>query len=193
MEQHSRLRKHRNWAESVGDVCRHEAGHYVVGSFFGFQMNGCQIQMTDHLGAYDGGCTIVLATPISNLVEALAYLNNRCIILFAGALAQALKGNKIQSEEALDIIQGMEGRSDFAKARELFQIYRNIKYPNTASDDEANKQLEGLSQTLWREASEAVEKNADKIYKLAAVLSAPIKGVGLEYRFSKAECDRAVI
>jgi len=187
------LKTKKTLSELIRCVCRHEAGHYVAARALGFKTNGCHVQIINYFGAYSGGCTILLPTSINSINDAINYLERRSQVLYSGALGESLNNGKVQAEEALRIIQGQEGACDHAKARELINLLRNLKYPDLVADDVAQKQLNGLDATIWREATALVEKEAVKIAKLESVFGSVVKGVGLKHDFTETQCAAAIL
>lgn len=162
-------------------LAQHEMGHYVVGRVLGYRTGEVSIELVDW-NHYRGGAAIFLAEGLRG-GSVRDYLERRVQVLYAGAQAQTLRRNlpdsKVDEEAAIEIIenptQGAE--QDHAKTRELINIIRNIRHPNTPlpNDDEVNQQLKVISNDLWGRTKDLVDAHANVIVGLAQNLSDRVK------------------
>jgi hypothetical protein len=85
---------------------------------------------------------------------------------------------KVNIEEAKKIIEtaGNGAEQDFAKARELLRVLRNIQYANEDIDSvSVQNQIDNINNELWECALVLVEKHADLIIGLAGNLADRVK------------------
>ncbi|MDQ6967107.1 MAG: hypothetical protein Q9M14_00310 [Mariprofundaceae bacterium] len=170
-------------------VSRHEIGHLIVARVLGFKTGDITITVIGPIDGYKGGSEITLSQPLSSVDEVLKYSKNRVQTLFAGALAESLdKSGKVNLEYANKCLNG-DAKNDFAKARELLQIIRNIKYPNDIIEVEMNKHLNMISDDLWEKAILRVESDCELIEGLSDRLASEVHAVNTEVRLTAKAID----
>ena len=163
-------------------VAQHEMGHYVVARALGFRTGKVSVEITGPIG-HRGATEVTLAEALASLRDVQSYIERRVQVLYAGAPAETLQPhapNKIvDCQQAVDIIRnpGQGAEQDYAKARELIHVLRNIKYPGTDANDAATVQgqLDAIDADLWAKAVALVETHAEAIIGLAGNLASRIK------------------
>jgi hypothetical protein len=173
----------------IQEIGRHEAGHYIIGRCLGFKMNQITIQLLDPTGAHSGEASVTLPQPIATLDTLLKYAEFRVLMLYAGSLAQALSPSGINNETALDIVKNKGGKNDYDKARELVHIVRNIKYPNDATEAEAQAHLSQIDNELWCRATEIVGTEAEIIKGLGRRIASEVAEIGTKYTITANTID----
>ena len=165
----------------VNEVCRHEAGHYVIGRCLGFKVDSISVEILDYAGAHNGESAVTLPEGTSSLDAVVQYAERRVQMLYAGAIAQAMKGSGIDDAEAVKIIEGPNAATDFAKARELLHIIRNIKYPEDTTDAQCQKHLTAINRGLWLQTMQLGTQEADVINGLGSRLASDVKVIRKKY------------
>lgn len=158
-------------------VAQHEMGHYVLAKVMGFGTGGVTVELTGFNGSR-GASAIYLDQPVSDLDGVVNYLERRVLVLFAGALAEALspihipkKG--IDQPKASEIFLGpnLGADDDHSKVREALRLLRNIQHRSQCGEEEVEQQIREIANRLWARASELVERFEDTIVGLAGALS----------------------
>jgi len=110
-------------------------------------------------------------------------------VLYAGVLSESLsRAGHVDEEDANRfLLEG--GQHDFAKARELLQILRNIRFPEAGSVSDMNSDLDGINKELWNKASTLVEQDYELIMGLGGRIVSELKMIGQEYVLSEAELE----
>jgi hypothetical protein len=111
-------------------TAQHEAGHYVASRVLGFGVGKLSLRFTDYQGGHSGGSEITLARPLRTLEDTTNYLEDRVIVLYAGAVAEALQDDDIDGAIVSSSLQTGGGARDFKKIEELVNLIRNIKFPD---------------------------------------------------------------
>ncbi|BCX70867.1 MULTISPECIES: peptidase M41 [Pseudomonas] len=158
-------------------IANHEMGHYVVARALGFETGGVTLTVAMDL-RHKGGACITLSRSISSLQAMKAYLEDRIMVLYAGAMAQTLpcvqaREKRVDPSSAAAILNGAFGaEKDDAKIRELRQLLRNITFPDTdpASSDSVTTELKSIHDRLWLRTQEIVEALAGTITELGQAL-----------------------
>jgi hypothetical protein len=158
-------------------IANHEMGHYVIARALGFETGDVTLKVTMGL-THHGGASITLSRSISSIEQMKAHLEGRIMVLFAGAMGQALPPKHspkkhVDEPKAGAILKGELGaEQDYAKIRELRYLLRNISYPDTdpASSDSIIAELTAINDRLWLRTQKIVEALADTITGLAEVL-----------------------
>ena len=158
-------------------IAHHEMGHYVMARALGFATGGVTLTVTMDL-RHQGGASISLARSISSIEAMREHLEARMMVLFAGAMGQALVSKpsldkRVDKSKATAILKGELGaEQDYAKIRELRHLLRNIAYPDTgpASSDRITAELKEITDRVWFRTQTIVEALADTITGLGRVL-----------------------
>ena len=134
--------------EKAQSVLKHELGHHIVARELGFKVGGIQAKVFLG-GGHDGEATIELPTPLRAKEDIVDYLQRRVQVLFAGVLAQQLQPNgvvEVASARDDEFVKN-NGSQDFAKARELTHLLRDILYP----DDQTESEIQGHLTEIWED------------------------------------------
>ncbi|MEO4013679.1 peptidase M41 [Pseudomonas rossensis] len=158
-------------------IANHEMAHYVIARALGFETGGVTLTVTMDL-RHQGGASISLARSISSIEAMREHLEARLMVLFAGAMGQALVSKhapekRVDKSKATAILKGELGaEQDYAKIRELRHLLRNIAYPDTdpASSDRITAELKEITDRVWFRTQTIVEQLADTITELGRVL-----------------------
>lgn len=179
-------------------VAQHEFGHYVVARALGFQTGDVSIELTGPIAGNRGQAAVTLQTPTGSLDLAVDYLSRRVIVLYSGAVAEALPrygspSKSVDIDSAIEIIRNpaLGAEQDHAKARELIQVLRNIKHSDTDPEDGGRTQseLDKLDEQLFGRAVELVEAHVDTILGLAGNLSVRVIEMKVPFVITAAELE----
>ena len=159
--------------EHALQIANHEMAHYVIARALGFETGGVTLTVTMDL-RHQGGASISLARSISSMEAMREHLEARMMVLFAGAMGQALVSKhspdkRVDKSKATAILKGELGaEQDYAKIRELRHLLRNIAYPDTdpASSDRITAELKEITDRVWFRTQKIVEDLADTITEL---------------------------
>ncbi len=163
-------------------VARHEAGHYVTARVLGFRAGPCSIRI-DFPIDHRGGAGVELATALTSVDDVADYLERRVQVLYAGTLAEAMSEGVIDQPKAIEYLKTGSAR-DHAKVRELINILRNIKYPETQALERTQKELTDLDLTLLGKTEAIVLAEGKIIHKLANHLASGIRAYGQDFELS---------
>jgi hypothetical protein len=158
-------------------IAHHEMAHYVIARALGFETGGVTLTVTMDL-RHQGGASISLVRSISSMEDMKEHLEARMMVLFAGAMGQALVSKhspekRVDKSKATAILKGELGaEQDYAKIRELRHLLRNIAYPDTdpTSSDRITAELKEITDRVWLRTQKVVEDLADTITELGRVL-----------------------
>lgn len=154
-------------------IGQHEVGHYIVARILGFQVGDISLTITDLVGGHIAGSEIELAMGLTTVESIIDYLENRVIVLYAGALAESLTKGRIDNEAAESIrLDG--GKNDNDKARELIRLIRNIRFSDAQTEDEIKKGLDYIHNELWNKATNIVANDHKIIEGLGSRLASEI-------------------
>ncbi|MDM8541933.1 hypothetical protein QUF90_12670 [Desulfococcaceae bacterium HSG9] len=167
----------------------HEAGHYIASRLLGFKAGSLKFKILGVYGEHVGGSRIEPIRSLYSVNDILNYLEARVQILYAGALAESLSGRKVDEDIAVNILEEGGGQNDFAKARELIHVIRNIRYPNSTDKLDLKKGLDKINDELWDKAKLLVEEEHHLICGLGVRLESEINAVGEEFVLSEDELD----
>lgn len=170
--------------ERARTLAQHEMGHYVLSKVMGFGTGQVTLELTGFDG-HRGGSTIHLDQPTANLDAVISYLERRVIVLFAGALAEALspvqtpeKGIDQTKASEIFLSPNLGAGDDHAKVREALMLLRNIHSVTPCGKDDVYRQLIDIRDRLWDRASELVEQFEDTIVGLACSLTQTLQVSG---------------
>lgn len=147
-------------AQTTADYVRHECGHLVVARSLGFPTG--RIKLTGK----DASAQITLLPSIQSLDDLKRFIERRVQVLFAGAMAQSLRGRKGNSDDANEFLR-TTANQDYAKARELVRLHTGVERAN-ATEDRFGAKLEQTDKRIYERAGKAVEKYASAILDLSA-------------------------
>ncbi|MCR4313473.1 MAG: hypothetical protein NUV58_04450 [Candidatus Roizmanbacteria bacterium] len=167
-------------------IGQHEVGHYIVARILGFQAGDISLTITDLVGGHIAGSEIELAMGLTTVESIIDYLENRVIVLYAGALAESLTKGRVDNKAAESIrLDG--GKDDDAKARELIRLLRNIKFSDAQTEDEIQKGLYCICDKLWDQAANIVKKDHEIIEGLGSRLASEITHTGKTFILTEGE------
>ncbi|TWB38028.1 zinc metalloprotease [Nitrospirillum pindoramense] len=178
-------------------VAQHEFGHYVMARALGFKTTGISVLIEDS-GGYHGTSSITLSESFNSTDDLLAYVRRRAIVLFAGAVAEALPGltaeqNLVDQSEACKIIDAVDrgAKEDNAKAQEYFHLMRNFYYPDTEPNDQnsVERELKWMCNRTFIDAVNIVNDNADRITKLTDIAFAQSAKTPKFFRLGASELE----
>jgi hypothetical protein len=139
------------------DILRHEAGHMIVAKVLGFET----LELSYNESQAGANLTVDPKLPDVNAVS--AFIRRRATVLYAGVLAESLKGAKVDNEEALELIRGPTASDDYSKVRELVRVLAGIERGEIKYQDV----LDRVDGEVWNKAAELVEKYAPQIVMLS--------------------------
>jgi len=175
----------------VRKIAKHELGHYIIARVLGFRTGDIAITIFDMNGGHEAGSEIIPAQPLACDPSIMGYLERRVTVLYAGTLAETLMNGKVNHDEAIKIVKSLGGARDYDKARELIQLWRNLKYPEAETPDEIQAGLTELDLLVWNRAADIVEQEQELIEGLAEHLAMDVKH--LHRKVMLTEADLAAI
>ena len=141
------------------DVLRHEAGHMVMAKLLGFDTK--QLEYSPGRA----GALIVLDLPLPDIPALVSFIERRTMVLYAGSMAEALKGDvtDIDGDKALGLLKEIEASDDSSKAREILRILTSVTYSNGDFGD----LLKANEERLWKRSGDIILKYGRNIVDLA--------------------------
>jgi hypothetical protein len=139
------------------DILRHEAGHMIVAKLLGFKTGGLSYK-SSHAGA-----ELTIEPKLPDLSAVSAFIRRRVVVLYAGVLAESLKGGEIDNDRALQLIRGPEAADDYSKARELVRVLAGT----ACGEGDYQELLNKFDSQLWNQAAALVKKFAQQIEALS--------------------------
>lgn len=171
----------------IENICNHEAGHYIIARELGFITNGISIQM--RINECVGQSVIEPRTSgINGFTELENYIRRRIKVLYAGVISESYEMENF-SDYALKEWNSAGGKDDYSKIRELTQVLRNIVYPKTENEPEAQRELTELDNELFGQTVEIVEKRLLLIREISSLLSEKVKEYDIKYSLTEAEIN----
>jgi hypothetical protein len=140
---------------------RHEFGHLVIAKAVGFGTGGIKLAATHAEAEVD------LLPSFLSLADVQEYSERRIKVLYAGACAEALSGQRVNLNAGRKLFE-TTAANDHAKIRELTRIVCGAKYPSINNLAEYARQLEKIDDALAIETVEMVEQDASLIEELTA-------------------------
>lgn len=184
-----KLRINPHYRKSLVPIGQHEVGHYITARVLGFKTGAITLVIHDLNGAHCGGTEIVPCCGLRNLQSIEDYLERRITVLYAGALAESLSKGKIDNNYAINLMRHGGSQNDYAKARELIQTLRNIRFPDTIAEEDVQKELDVLDNQLWNKAADIVLAESAIIEGLGNRLAGDIKHTNELVTLSAAELE----
>jgi hypothetical protein len=166
-------------------LANHEAGHYFLTRLFGFRPSVIKLKITD-FNSHAGYADVDLNMPVRTLEEVVDYCEKRIQILYAGALAEALTNDKVDNSR-LSGIWKQGGKSDCEKVRELIRFIRNIKYPESKTNEQIQNDLDHIEADLLTKAGTLIEEHAPLINGMGGMLFEKLQNYGIEYSVTEEE------
>lgn len=175
-------------SDRIRKVCNHEAGHYILAREMMFNTHGISASFSfpqGHSGS--SGCE-PWSPSIQSIQDIENYLERRVKVLYAGVIAEAMDidGN-YNSDYALKEWRNGGGKDDYSKFRELIQVLRNIRHPETIDEAEAQKQLDNIDQELIQKTGEIVYNRIELIHGIGDSLFRKVQNYNTEYQLTEKE------
>jgi hypothetical protein len=140
-------------------IFRHECAHLIVARSLDFVTSDITLSA-------DRGMSGVDVLPlVATLDDVAGFLEARIKVLYAGAIAQALQGKKVQGQATRRLLE-TTASDDFSKIRELMRLLVGIKYPN-ASREQFQHRLDEATELLSDQSAKIVLANVDLIIDMA--------------------------
>lgn len=149
-------------------IARHELGHWLMTKGFGFSAGAFSVEFPAHLQWHSGKSEIGLPVTLDSKSETEDYIVKRIQILYAGAIAEALNGKKVDELAAQKYLQQGGAASDWPKIKELVHLLRNMKHQTPIDEVEIKKQLDNIDHSNGELALKFVERNSSVINAVAA-------------------------
>ena len=165
----------------IRPVLMHEAAHSVVGHRLGLPTGDIQIELDE--GGASGSSQVDLRMHFSDIEEIIEYLPKRCVMLYAGCIAQSFD-EQGYDETACDFCSKSNGANDEAKARENLRLYCNISFGTDKNYDTRMR----MAEDGWRdEALRLVNLHKAEIDKLADALLGYVDKYDLSITMTEAD------
>lgn len=105
-------------------------------------------------------------------------------MLYAGVLAESLSNGKVRNDFAVDELEKGGATNDNKGIRELVRILRGITNGAPPSDDnKTEKQFRLLTNPIWAETTDIVEKNNELIENLTHQILGRAEKVGTKFGY----------
>jgi len=165
--------------EFVAALARHEVGHAIAARVRGYVTGSLTLRVTSASGDHEATAEQYLGKATANLTELVTYLEDRIVILMAGAMSEAPCRDRVgqRFDERF-----REATLDHARAMEFVQLLENIsEVPNE----------DGLSiyRRLRAQTKELVVSEFDVISQLALSLSDPVTVFGRGWGMSREDFE----
>ncbi len=162
----------------IRKILRHEVGHLVMAKIMGFKTGSISFVMHDLRGAHEASAEVFLQNSLLSVSEVANYLERRIMVLFAGALAEAVDIDDVGGISARKSISEGDGRTDGDKVQDLVHLLRNIRCPHTASTEQMSDELNSIWNGLWEKSAAIVKQEYVLLKELAANLAPRIQMIG---------------
>lgn len=140
---------------------RHESGHLVVAKACGFSTCGIK------LWALEAGAELTLEPSFRELEHVRDWLERRIVVLYAGAVAESLKGKTIDQDKCKGLLQST-AKDDMRKIAELMRLVVAITHPD-AKGQEFEDQLAAVVLRLSNIAANTVLANQNVILDVTSL------------------------
>jgi hypothetical protein len=174
--------------QHVERLARHEAGHVVVARCLGFTTSGMALTMLDFEGGHSGEAQVNVHGATREVRDICDYLRRRIAVLYAGAIAEAWTERGIE-QAAFEACLERGGRGDKAKADELVQLLRNIRYPKETDAQQVGIQLNDLTNECIQLAETILETRQEAIREIADLVKARFQRPGVRIVVSEHDLD----
>lgn len=130
--------------QQIHRICRHEVGHLIIAREMGFTTY--DLKVTYHPKGHHASSEIDLWTPhISDISSVIEYMQKRLMVLYAGAMAESFdRDGNYNGKHAINEWKNGGAMNDWAKIRELIQLLRNLKFPETTDPEQIDNQLNDI-------------------------------------------------
>ncbi|WP_322106032.1 hypothetical protein [Paraburkholderia sp. J41] len=178
-------------------IGQHEAGHFFVARAMGFRVEKVTLKFigrgNEKEPPHRGEANIHLYRNLLGIDQVSKYLRDRISVLYAGALAEALKGHVID-EEIAKFSQETNAAVDVAKASEYLEMLLNVERGDDVSlaDPESRRcTRNALCGELYQNAADVVMAHANAIKVVGAELARKaMENWGREVVLTVDEIDR---
>lgn len=166
-------------------IILHEVGHWVLSRRFGFKVGQIRICWLYEGGQYDCWASNDTARRLLNTADIELFIEERILVLFAGAMAESLDEGKVDSKAACDVLTNGGGRNDEGKISEFIHLLINIRYAFLDDDAVFKKAEIDVTKELWDKTKALVESYHEVISALAEEINSKVIRGGEEYIFSE--------
>ncbi len=177
--------------DRIKKICNHEVGHYITSRELLFKTHGitAQFQLPNR---HSGEAGIEpWQSSISTLKGLEEYLERRIQVLYAGAIAEAMDINgNYNSDFALKEWRTGGSVNDHAKIRELTHVLRNIKYPETTDEKNAQTELDTIDGSLISKAGYLVHERIELVHGIGDMLFQKVKSYNVKYELTEVEIEK---
>ncbi|OYY85740.1 MAG: hypothetical protein B7Y61_07250 [Rhizobiales bacterium 35-66-30] len=147
------------------DRAQHEFGHHIVGRAVGFDTGDVSAEFSATAGGY---AVIITNRTVATISDVEQFCEDRIKVLYAGVLAETLKGGVIDGEAAVKLAY-TTGSVDHKMVQQLCNLLRNIRY-SIETMVIAEEKMQADETRLWNEAADLVGMYASAIQDLAKEL-----------------------
>ena len=176
---------------TVRKVARHEVGHMIAAKVVGFKTGPIKLEFTDLRGGHLGEAEINMSRPLRTTDETIQYLNDRVVALWAGAISEAFVGEvssfDTKLKAACESLNNGGGIQDHAKARELVNLLRNLRFLENKTEVEHQDELNIIEQEVWQRAVQLVQAEEKLIATIALQLANMVEFTSTKYTLSTEE------
>lgn len=171
----------------IENICNHEAGHYIAGRELNFITQGISIEV--NINGHCGESVIEPRTMgIDNFQKLGEYLRRRIKVLYAGVISESFDKEDC-SNYALKEWRTGGGMNDYAKIKELTQTLRNILYPETELESQAQTELDKIDKELFDESIKIVTERRELIRGISSMLLEKVKEYDKKYFLTESEIN----
>ncbi len=168
----------------IKSVCRHEAGHLVIALHLGFEVH--RLQVTFSASSHFGGAELQpWQSGVSDFVALEDYLLRRVKVLLAGVIAEMMTNEgEFEEQSAFTSWNSGTGVVDYKAFMTLMHVLRNIKYPFTTIEQEANEQLKSIHHRLFQSSVQLIKNHIGIIGTIGEELYSRVKQLDEVYEIS---------
>jgi len=181
-----------NETQAARGLCKHEAGHYVIGVVNGFDMGTCKVRLGMQPGARHGESEIFPFQPLLSPSDVQTYIRRRIEVLYAGCLAEAELGGKVVESVFSSCIR-QAANQDHAKARELLYVLGNFCAPVSARLEQRKDFANKLDLEVLNAAESKVLANIERINKVADALRAKLTAFDVDAALTNDEINLLLV
>lgn len=169
-------------------VCRHEAGHLIAAKEMGFTTHKMEAAIYSKNG-HRALSVIELWTPhMVNIPSTIEYITKRLIVLYAGVIAESLdKDGNYDGNHAENEWHNGGAMDDYSKIRELTQLLRNLRFPDTVDIEKIDGQLKEIGDDLCAKTGELMLCKKELLCDLSDAFVKKFKDYGIKFDLTKDE------
>lgn len=165
---------------SIIDVCRHEAGHYVLSQILGFENH--EININVKFGGNSGHNKIKVFDP-DNIEDKINFNKQRIKVLFAGILSE-------QSKKSIKERLKETGKSDYEDINIRLNKIIELQHSEITDNSRLNELRQKLEQELFEQTEELVKKNQKWINIIANYIEPKVICHDKDYIFTDEEIKK---